>query len=90
MEGAHVRTADNTTGAGGANDTLDIEGDQATAGRDLSGVGAAFPRDHLVVDGAKHADVGVGLDTGGDGSDEHARDAGAHHRWIPLHRAPAP
>lgn len=65
--GADVQADDNATGATGVNYTLRVEVDDATAGSALDGVGATFPRDSFLVDGAKHEDVAVGVDTNGDG-----------------------
>lgn len=66
--GAHVQAADNATAATNANYTLRAEVNESTAGSELSGIGATFPRDHFVVDGAKHGAVRVGVDTDGDGT----------------------
>jgi hypothetical protein len=75
--GGHVQAADNTTGAAEANYTTRVEVDESTAGSELDGVGATFPRDHYLVDGVKHEAVSVGVDTDDDGEVDRTFDADA-------------
>jgi len=62
-----VELEDNSTGATDVTQSVGIEADDSTAGQELTAIGATYPRDDFTVDAAQHDQIGIGVDTDGDG-----------------------
>lgn len=62
-----VDAADNTTGATNVTHSVGIEVDEATAGAELTAIGATYPRENFFVDSAQHDQIRIGVDRDGDG-----------------------
>jgi len=59
-----------STGETNVTQSVRIEVNGTTAGEELTGIGASYPRDEFTVHAAKHDQIRLGVDTDGDGESE--------------------
>jgi len=69
-----IDAADTSTGATNVAHSVGIEVDDATAGEELTAIGAIYPREHFAVDSAQHDQITVSIDQDGDGEAERTFD----------------
>ncbi len=65
-----VDVESNDTGATNVTQSVVIEVEETAEGEELSAIGATYPRDRFTVRAAQHDQIGIGVDSDGDGEVE--------------------